>query len=34
MEKNSKNPKLVIESIIFTLLWIAVATGLYFLCKL
>ena len=32
--QKTDNRKLVIETIIFTALWIAVATGLYFLVKL
>jgi hypothetical protein len=30
----TKDKKLVIETIIFTILWIAAATGLYFLVKI
>ncbi len=32
--QKTDNKKLVIETIIFTVLWIAAATGLYFLVKL
>lgn len=34
MEKQKTNTKLVIETVLFTILWIAAATGLYFLAKL
>jgi hypothetical protein len=32
--KQTKDSKLVIETILFTALWIAAAVGLYFLVKL
>jgi len=31
--KTESKTKLVIETILFTVLWIAAATALYFLCK-
>jgi len=34
MEKQKTDRRLVIETILFTILWIAAATGLYFLAKL
>jgi hypothetical protein len=34
MEKQKTNTKLVIETVLFTILWIATATALYFLVKL
>lgn len=34
MKKNKKNKKLILETIVFTILWIAAAVALYFLVKL
>jgi hypothetical protein len=32
--KETKDQKLVFQTVIFTILWISVAAALYFLCKI